>query len=485
MRRHPTIQPWRRWAWLQVLVVLVGTVTALGWAAPAAQALGSNAIVSGFGSNTFGGNDDGTYPCVGPDDGTPEGCDPTTVPLPFTINYFGTNYNALYLNNNGNVTFDSPLSDFTPFDLNSTSRVIIAAYFADIDTRVGNTVTFGTGTVDGHQAWGANWPGVGCYDSNDNTLNYFQMLLIDRSDVAAGDFDIEFNYDQVHWDSGQASDGDANCLNGSSARVGYSNGNGSSFELPGSAVDGGFLDSNATTGLVNHDLNSNHLGRYVFNVRAGQPTAPTTTATTLHHGSTASANVTVPSGTAVTDVAKVSGSAASTAGGTVTYTVYSNNTCTTSVANAGTKTVTNGSGAASNSVSLTTPGKYYWQAAYSGDNANNGSLSSCGSEVETVQGGSPPPPADHAAPTCSVTNTSIVNGKTTITILVSDHGGSGVAKLDNLRLTNATWSFGSATSHTYSPAVNSTTLTASRVNQAKHGIIGFDMHDAAGNVARC
>jgi hypothetical protein len=38
----------------------------------------------------------------------------------------------------------------------------------------------------------------------------------------------------------------------------------------------------------------------------------------------------------------------------------------------------------SQSVGLSTPGTYYWQAVYSGDSSNDGSTSSCGSEVETV-----------------------------------------------------------------------------------------------------
>lgn len=250
-------------------------------AAPA-HALGPNAIVPGFNSTVFGPNDDGTYPCIGPDSGDPSVAippcpsPPAQIALPFTINFFGTNYNKLFLNNNGNVTFDARLATFTPFNLSTTGRVIIAPFFADVDTRVGNTVTFGTGTVDGHVTWGANWPGVGCYNQNGGVLDYFQMLLIDRSDVAPNDFDIEFNYDKVQWDSGQQSGGGARCLNGDSARVGYSNGTATnSFELPGSGVANAFVDSNSATGLVHNSLNSSHLGRYIFSIRSGQPTDTT------------------------------------------------------------------------------------------------------------------------------------------------------------------------------------------------------------------
>ena len=103
--------------------------------------------------------------------------------LGFGANFFGKTYSNLFINNNGNVTFDSALSTYTPFDLTSTSRVIIAPYFSDVDTRIGNEVRYGRGTVDGHNAFAVNWPGVGCYDKITTVLNYFQVILIDRSDV--------------------------------------------------------------------------------------------------------------------------------------------------------------------------------------------------------------------------------------------------------------------------------------------------------------
>lgn len=99
-------------------------------------------------------------------------------------------------------------------------------------------------------------------------------MLIDRSDIAAGDFDIEFNYNSIQWETGQASGGSVVCQGGASARVGFSNGSGipgTFFELPGSGVPGSFLDSNPSTGLTHNSLNSSQLGRYVFHVHNGVP----------------------------------------------------------------------------------------------------------------------------------------------------------------------------------------------------------------------
>ncbi len=243
----------------------------------------------GFDANALPGNDDGST---------------EAVPIGFNVNFFGTTYQTLFVNNNGNVTFDFPLGEYTPFDLTSTEQVIIAPFFADVDTGTGNIVTYGTGvTEEGRPAFGVNWPEVGCYSQNTSVLNDFQVLLIDRSDVAPADFDIEFNYNSIQWEAGQASGGDGSCLGGSAARAGYSNGSGEPgtfFELGGSAVNGAFLDSNSETGLIHGSLNSPVAGRYVFRVRGGVPqptdtpaaTAPATATPTTTESPTTEATAT-------------------------------------------------------------------------------------------------------------------------------------------------------------------------------------------------
>ncbi len=367
--RRPLRKAFARAGVAIVVIATLGSAGLVSVTSTTAGALGPNAIRAGFDANVFAGNDDGS----------------TTVALPFPIHFFTADYNQLFLNNNGNVTFDAALSTFTPFDLSTANRVIIAPFFADVDTRNGNPVTYGTGTVDGHAAFGVNWPGVACFDQIDSVLNRFQMILIDRSDVAAGDFDVEFNYDQIQWETGTASGGNGTCLGGNSARVGYSDGTpANTFELPGSAVNGAFLDSNLQTGLVHNSLNTTQLGRYIFAVRSGQPRTPTTLTTSLTGATQSGATITVPTATAVTDAATLSGANAATADGTVTYTVYSDATCSAAEANGGTKTVTGGSVPLSDPVTFTSPGTHYWQASYSGDDANSTSTSTCGDEVETV-----------------------------------------------------------------------------------------------------
>ena len=192
--------------------------------------------------------------------------------LGFNLNFFGVNFNSVYINTNGNITLDSPLSTFTPFGLTATSRKIVAPFFADVDTRnpASGVATFGSGTFQGRNAFGVNWPNVGYFSSHADKTNSFQLLLVDRSDTGAGNFDIVFNYDNVQWETGDASGGSGG-LGGNSARVGFSNGTGAagtSFELPGSAVNGALINGGPNA-LITHSLNSDVLGRYIFASRGG------------------------------------------------------------------------------------------------------------------------------------------------------------------------------------------------------------------------
>jgi hypothetical protein len=232
------------------------------------------AIVPGFNTTSDGRNDDGTYTlpagCTNPSNGGT--CAGSLVPIGFSVNFFGLTFSSLYINTNGNITFDAPLATFTPFGLTATSRRIIAPFFADVDTRpaASGVVTFGNGTFGGRAAFGVNWPNVGFFSQHTNLLNSFQVLLVDRSDTGVGNFDLVFDYDSVLWETGDASGGSGG-LGGSSARVGFSNGTGApgtSFELTGSAINGALLNA-GPNGLITHSLNSNVLGRYIFQGRNG------------------------------------------------------------------------------------------------------------------------------------------------------------------------------------------------------------------------
>jgi len=223
-----------------------------------------NAIVNdpGFQANSVPRGDDGSS---------------SAVTLPFAVNFFGDQTNQVFVNINGNVTFDQPLPSFSPDPLVNNGIPIIAPYWADWDTRPANlgTVTYGTGTVNGHQAFGVNWINIGYFNQQTDKTNSVQLLLVDRSDTGAGNYDIQFNYNQVQWETGDNSGG-FDGLGGNAARVGFSDGATQSFELPGSGVSGTFIDG-GTKPLTANSFNSNIPGQYIFQSRGGIISTPGTT----------------------------------------------------------------------------------------------------------------------------------------------------------------------------------------------------------------
>ncbi|MEC5159246.1 hypothetical protein ACFDR9_003283 [Janthinobacterium sp. CG_23.3] len=207
-----------------------------------------------FTANTLARNDDGST---------------GVVDMGFNINFFGANFTQLYVNNNGNVTFNHALNTYTPFSLLSTSTPMLAPFFADVDTRNSHSevVQYAQSTIGGRNVFGVNWINVGYYQNAADKTNSFQLIITDRSDTGAGNFDFQYNYDNVHWETGTASNGTGG-IGGTSARAGWSNGVDHSYELAGSAVNGALLDTGSRS-LVGHSIDSGVDGRYNFSVRNG------------------------------------------------------------------------------------------------------------------------------------------------------------------------------------------------------------------------
>lgn len=225
----------------------------------------AGAIIPGSLGSTLGPTDDGSSGAVS------LGIDGTGG-----IDFLGTTASSVFVNNNGNVTFGSALGGFIPDGLETGVGVpIIAPFFADVDTTGpgSGVTTYGNLSVNGRTAFAVDWINVGFYPGQTDKLNSFQLLLIDRSDTGAGNFDIEFNYDRIRWEAGSL-DGGMDGLGGISAAAGYSDGFAVSYELPGSLVNGALLDGGPNA-LISHSLgDSNVPGRYDFQVREGQVIVP-------------------------------------------------------------------------------------------------------------------------------------------------------------------------------------------------------------------
>ncbi|HKI33207.1 MAG TPA: nidogen-like domain-containing protein [Gemmataceae bacterium] len=198
--------------------------------------------------------------------------------LGFTINFEGVTTNKVFVNTNGNVSLANPLSAFPiPGTFPTTLGIpILAPFYAQVDNTTTGTIKFGLDPVGGHEAFGATWNLVDYFNhltvGHTIKMDSFQIIIIDRADTGPGNFDVEFNYDQIKWDSSDSMGGVNGLAGTHSAVVGFTNGTsapGTVFELPGSGTGNGFIDGNGAA-LVSHERLSSTPGRYHFYFRGGK-----------------------------------------------------------------------------------------------------------------------------------------------------------------------------------------------------------------------
>lgn len=182
----------------------------------------SNSQLLPFGGNELFRNDDGYSSFI----------DITTV-FEDGLNFNGNTFTGLYVNTNGNITFESGLSRYTPDRIGDGSQTIIAPLWSDVDTRTAAPGAYSNVYWDFNTArdsFVVTWYNVGYYSQNVDKTNTFQLELRDKGD---GNFEAIFRYADVNWTTGDASGGTGG-LGGVVARGGFSSGDGLYFELPAS-----------------------------------------------------------------------------------------------------------------------------------------------------------------------------------------------------------------------------------------------------------
>jgi hypothetical protein len=160
---------------------------------------------------------------------------------PFSINFFGTVYNSLFINENGVISFGAPLSAAPRniADIFHAGVPVIVPYFADADMAVGGrvnrTFTFGVNTFLDMYA---------TYQGSTDPAFRNEMQVAFFGSETSTDFRLELNYNNILWESGDL-DGGTNGLGGIAPRVGFSDGFGRVYEVAGSGENGLLLGRNA------------------------------------------------------------------------------------------------------------------------------------------------------------------------------------------------------------------------------------------------
>ena len=163
---------------------------------------------------------------------------PSDARVPFSINFFGATYDRFFLNENGVISFGSPLSapPSSLADVFGAGVPVIVPYFADADLSNGGAAFLNT-TVGTNLfvSAGSTYQGA---TGDSVTFNQWQVAFFGSE--GSTDFTLELNYDNVRWESGNL-DGGVDGLGGTPPRVGFSDGSGRTYEVPGSGINGALL----------------------------------------------------------------------------------------------------------------------------------------------------------------------------------------------------------------------------------------------------
>jgi hypothetical protein len=213
------------------------------------------------------------------------------IALSTPFSFFGSARASLFVNNNGNITFNGSLSNFTPDAFPSVNQ-IIAAYFADVDT-TGSADISGDGLNDVYfssrtdpadlaaisaiitQAFGgsfsaisafvATWDHVGYFESHTDLLNTFQLVLV--TDGVQSFVIFHYLDNGMTWETGDASGGQGG-FGGTQAAAGFDAGNNLDFfTIPGSRLAG-------IANILQNGSNIDVPGRWIFQVDTSISTPP-------------------------------------------------------------------------------------------------------------------------------------------------------------------------------------------------------------------
>ncbi|MBK7943160.1 MAG: gliding motility-associated C-terminal domain-containing protein [Flavobacteriales bacterium] len=168
------------------------------------------------------------------------------IVLPFQFYLYGTLYNTVYININGNVSFGQYYGTFSSTGFPFNGYTMVAPFWADVDLRgpgFGNNIVQFKVTPT---AMYVNWTNVGYFSQMTDKVNTFQLIITDGTDpVVPNGANVSFCYKDMQWTTGSASGG-TNGFGGTPASVGANEGNGvdyiqfGRFDQPGTAYDGPF-----------------------------------------------------------------------------------------------------------------------------------------------------------------------------------------------------------------------------------------------------
>ncbi len=151
------------------------------------------------------------------------------VALGWNFSLFGNIYNQVYINTNGNITFDAPYGEYNAsgFPINVP---MVAAFWADVDTRSSLSGRISYRLLPDRLV--VTWNRVAYFTSNGlgpiDRKNTFQLVIKANTAPTFTGNDVLFSYDDMQWTTGNASGGNDG-FGGTPATVGANRGNNVDF----------------------------------------------------------------------------------------------------------------------------------------------------------------------------------------------------------------------------------------------------------------
>ncbi len=171
----------------------------------------------------------------------------------FNFEFFGRAYSQFYVNNNGTISFTSPVS--SPYPGFPLGVPMLAPFWADVDTSTGaGSVNLVRGTSSrGNPYVQIDWVNVGYYQQHSDKRDKFKVYI---EDDPGGDI-VVFEYDNMAWTTG-----DREGVNGfgtlpwnHGALVGFNAGDGQNFVIETEPYNQQGLDALVAQGRYSYRFN--------------------------------------------------------------------------------------------------------------------------------------------------------------------------------------------------------------------------------------
>lgn len=182
----------------------------------------------------------------------------TPINLPFTFNFYGANHSTVFINTNGNISFNTYYSQFTANPFPDASYNMIAPFWADVDTRDFATMASNIYYKITPTTLIVKWENVGYYNGHFDKHNTFQLIITDGTDpILPVGKNVGFCYGNMEWTTGDVT-GAAGF--GSPATVGVNQGNGvdyfqvGTFYQPSTNFDGPYNAADGVYWLNNQGI---------------------------------------------------------------------------------------------------------------------------------------------------------------------------------------------------------------------------------------